>query len=266
MSTTNTPAFEIVTSPAVVETASVFGLHYAKGMLSREVARGFRAAFGRAQEFGAFKGVKLSVTSERGAVRVEILAAPFAANDPRKLEHNIRGGLARARVATSDRMSLLVAQIEMIGGMFRRDNSDLAADYHDTNAFFFVSVVCDDTGEHTAAHARVAGASLRFAVAAVDALSPLADDRPALAVECLARGEFAEAAELAAGVLDAGAHDPVSSCLARAIVATLTRIAGSPRDLENAASAAAVDVRKAVEAAGRTADEGRGVFAAAMVA
>jgi hypothetical protein len=45
MSTTNTPAFEIVTSPAVVETASVFGLHYAKGMLSREVAREFRAAF-----------------------------------------------------------------------------------------------------------------------------------------------------------------------------------------------------------------------------
>ena len=270
---TATTAFDIVTSPVAIEPASVFGEHYERGMFGPDVAREFRAAFKRAQKFGAFKGVKVSVTSKRysggSSVDVRILAAPFAANDARKIERNIRRGLVGATVSTSDRMRLLVAQLEMLANLWRRDDSDSATDYFNCNCYLGVTVDMSDAEEYAAAHARVAGASLRVAVEAVDALSPLADDRPALAVECLARGDRAEATALATAALDAVAQTAPASVeahLSRAILATCERIVRSPWETGSAFDAAMPYVRRAVEAAGRTAEEARGVCDAALAA
>lgn len=262
---TTAAAFEIVTSPAAIEPASVFGLHYERGMMRAEVAREFRAAFKRAQKFGAFKGVKLSVTSERGSVNVRILAAPFAANNPRKLDANIRSGLAGARVATSDRMRLLVAQLEMLANLWRRDDSDLASDYHNANCFLFVTVDTDDRAERRAASARVAAASLRYAVACVDALAPLSDDRIELAIGCLLRGEFAEARKLAAAAYGE-APETIEGALGLAVGVACEGAENGPDSYRNAFAAAMPSVRRAVELAGRTAEEARGVCDAAMSA
>jgi hypothetical protein len=270
---TTAAAFEIVTSPVAIEPASVFGLHYERGMFGPDVAREFRDAFKRAQKFGAFRGVKVSVTSRRfsggSSVDVKILAAPFAANDPRKIERNIRRGLVGATVSTSDRMRLLVAQLEMLANIWRRDDSDSSTDYFNCNCYLSVTVGASDAEEYAAAHTRVAGASLRAAIASVDALSPLADDRPALAVESLARGDRAEAAALATAALaDAAQTAPqsIEAHLSRAILAACERITRSPWEMGNAFADAMPSVRRAVELAGRTVEEARGVCDAAMAA
>ena len=263
---TAAPAFEIVTSPAAVESASVFGLHYESGMHGAEVAREFRAAFKRAQKFGAFKGVKVSVTSDRfsggSSVTVRVLAAPFPAVDRGRVAANIRG-TGRHVDARADRMRLLVAQLQMLANLWRRDESDSSTDYFNCNCYLSVDVDIDDAREWGDAHAIVAAPSLRRAVEAIDALSPLADDRPALAVECLARGERAEAEALAVDALKAAAPASVEACLARAVVAVCERIARSPWEDSSAFVAAGAHVRAAVEAAGRTAEEARGVCDAA---
>lgn len=267
---TTAAAFEIVTSPAAIEPASVFGLHYERGMFGPDVARELRDAFKRAQKFGAFKGVKVSITSRRysggSSVDVKVLAAPFAANDPRKIERNIRRGLVAATVSTSDRMRLLVAQLEMLANLWRRDDSDSATDYFNCNCYLSVTDGTSDAEEYAAAHARVAGASLRVAVASVDALSPLADDRPSLAAESLARGDRAEATALAADALADAAPQSIEAHLSRAILATCGRIVRSPWELGNAFADAMPSVRRAVELAGRTVEEARGVCDAAMAA
>lgn len=262
---TTAPAFEIVTSPAAIEPASVFGLHYNDNVRRVDVARELRAAFKRAQQFGAFKGVKVSITSERGAVTVKILVAPFARHDPRKLDRNIRSSMADIRVSTSDRMRLLVAQIEMLGGMWRRDDSDISSDYFNTNAFLFVTVATDDAEEWRAARARVAADSLRYAVACVDRLAPLADDRPVEAVECLARYDLADAEALARAAVIASPAS-VEADLGRAVVAVCEAVGRNTLRFDNAFIAAGSHVRRAVELAGRTAEEAQGVYAAALAA
>lgn len=266
---TTTTAFEIVTSPAAIEPASTFGLLYADGMHGAEVAREFRAAFKRAQKFGAFKGVKVSVTSDRfsggSSVTVKILAAPFPTHDRRRVVANIRRGLTAARTTRSDRMNLLVAQLTMLANLWRRDESDSSTDYFNCNCYLSVDVDLDDAEEHCAAHALVAAESLRYAVACVERVEPLADDRPVEAVEHLARNERADAEALARAAVIA-APDSVDAELARAVLATLERVERAPWDLDNAFRAAAQHVARAMELAGRTAEEGRGVCDAALAA
>lgn len=62
------------------------------------------------------------------------------------------------------------------------------------------------------------------------------------------------------------APDSVDAELARAVLATLERVERAPWDLDNAFRAAAQHVARAMELAGRTAEEGRGVCDAALAA
>lgn len=264
MSTDTTPAFEIVdSSRGVIETASVFGEHYVKGMHGAEVAREMRDAFKRAQKFGAFKGVKVSITSSRFAggssVDVRVTAAPFAVNDRRSLVANIRRG--SPRVSTSARMRLLCAQLEMLANMWRRDESDPSTDYFNCNCYLNVDVRVDDRDEWRDARAEVAGASLRGIVSRVDALSPLADDRPALAAEMIARGELTDAAAMLRPVADA--DDSPTAHVARAALAVVADIERSPYECSDAARSSRPHVVRAVVALGRGAEYADGVIAAA---
>lgn len=192
---TETPAFEIVDSSASIETPGVLGLHYTNGLNGVDVAREFRDAFKRAQKFGAFRGVKVSVKSSRfsggTSVDIKITAAPFAVNDPRKLDENVRRG--SPRVATSARMQLLIAQLTMLANLWRRDESDSSRDYFNCNCYLDVSVSCDDAEEHRLSRARVAAQDLRAVVAAVDELMPITDDAAEFAVSMAERGETDDA-------------------------------------------------------------------------
>lgn len=260
-------AFEIVdSSRSVIEPANVFGEHYTKGMHGPEVAREMREAFKRAQKFGAFKGVKVSITSSRFAggssVDVRILAAPFAVNDRRSLVANIRRG--SPRVSTSARMRLLCAQLEMLANMWRRDESDSMTDYFDCNCYLNVEVRIEDRDEWRDARAAVAGASLRGIVERIDALSPLADDRPALAVEMLARGELAAAVDLVRVVAE-GAPSPESHA-ACAVLAVAADIERQPYECADAARVARPHVTRALAAVGRGAEYVDGLIAAALAA
>ena len=162
-------------------------------------------------------------------------------------------------------MNLLVAQLTMLANLWRRDESDSSTDYFNCNCYLSVDVDLDDAEEHCAAHALVAAKSLRYAVACVERVEPLADDRPVEAVEHLARNERADAEALARAAVIA-APDSVDAELARAVLATLERVERAPWDLDNAFRAAAQHVARAMELAGRTAEEGRGVCDAALAA
>ncbi len=203
---TTTPAFEIIdssdlrTAPA---DTSAMGCLYAAGMHGPEVARELRAAFKAAQKAGAFPGVKVSITSDRfsmgSSVTVTVLAVPFPLIDRARVALVLKGNrYARCRSA---RAELLLAQLKMLANLYRYDRSDSQTDYSDTNCYLTVEL---DTGigeaaawRETAAQIVAVGAAV--VVGAVETAGDLDDDRPALALEALARGDVQAASDTANG-------------------------------------------------------------------
>jgi hypothetical protein len=207
MCTTSPTAFEVIDSSDLrTDDASAMGCLYAQGMHGPEVARELRAAFKAAQRAGAFPGVKVSITSSTysmgSSVTVKVLAAPFAVVDRGRVARVLAGNrYARCRSA---RAELLLAQLKMLANLYRYDRSDAQSDYSDTNCFLTVdldtSVGESAAWRETAAQVVAVGAAV--VVGAVEASGALDDDRPALALEALARGDVHGVLDAASGAAE----------------------------------------------------------------
>ena len=193
---TETPAFEIITSPVYVDTnaRASFGVLYESGRDTADCAKMIREDIARAQKFGAFAGLKVSVRIERYS-----MGSTVHVNITKSV-----GGVMRAKYATrtaldihtnheecyTPRIVRALRWLEMIVDQYRRDDSDMMTDYYSVN--FSHSVGVDwrlesaERDHHIrAGHARV----LRAALVAHDTAGALDDDRPALAVDALERGD-----------------------------------------------------------------------------
>lgn len=193
---TETPAFEIITSPVYVDTnaRASFGVLYESGRDTADCAKMIREDIARAQKFGAFAGLKVSVRIERYS-----MGSTVHVNITKSV-----GGVMRAEYATrtaldihtnheecyTPRIVRALRWLEMIVDQYRRDDSDMMTDYYSVN--FSHSVGVDwrlesaERDHHIrAGHARV----LRAAIVAYDTAGALDDDRPALAVDALERGD-----------------------------------------------------------------------------
>ena len=241
MCTTAAP-FEIVTSPALVDTnaKAAFGVLLVKHTDAAVIAKWVREDIARAQKFGAFAGLKIAVRIKRASmcreINVVITAATGAVFNMGRLaayavgEHNV--GDYSPRIARALRL------LEIVLCQYAFDESDSQSDYYNVNFWPHVGVDHEVESADREPRARAAMlAIVRDMVATVDARGALTDDRPALACEALTRGDRAEAYNVLDGCDDAALRPLKIALRAAAMVGKHDNIFDATKSIHSAAVA-----------------------------
>lgn len=194
---TETPAFEIITSPVYVETnhRAAFGVLYESGRDTVVCAKMIRDDIARAQKHGAFAGLKVSVRVERysmgSTVHVNITKS---VGDVMRAAYATRSALnihTNREECYTPRILRALRWLEMIVDQYRRDDSDMMSDYYSVNFSHSVGVDWRVEGAERERHIRAGHArALRAALVAHEAAGALNDDRPSLAVDALERDDI----------------------------------------------------------------------------
>ena len=191
-------AFEIVTSPAAVDAnpKAAFGVLFAKGTDAAVIAKWVREDIARAQKLGAFRGLKIAVRIKRASMCREVNviitgAEGCAVFNMERLVSYARGGSARDGVSDySPRIDRALRLLEIVLCQYAFSDCDPTTDYFNVNFWPHVGVDLDlELADREPRVRRALLSVVRDAVATVEARGELTDDRPALAVEALARGD-----------------------------------------------------------------------------